>query len=91
MECNDQQDECQMWASACYAFIIIRIVIMVCKWPAVKAISMQAMCDSDSLKEINFKTTRNLRDTGYFLVASFVFDLIALPANIVFLMRITRE
>ena len=73
------------------SFIIIRVVIMACKWPVVKKVSYKAVCNSDGLEKINFKTERHLRDSGYFLVAGLVFDLVGLPANIAFLIRITQR
>ena len=73
------------------SFIIIRLVVMACKLPSVRKLSTKAVCDTDSLIKINFKTDKKLRDVGYFLIAGFIFDLVGLPANLAFLLRLTKE
>ena len=73
------------------SFIIIRLVIMACKLPAVKKLSTKAVRNTEALRKINFKTEKELKDIGYFLVAAFVFDLFGLPANLAFLLRVTKE
>ena len=63
---------------------------MACKLPAVNRLSKRAVTDSEKLTKINFKTEKKLKDIGYFLVAAFIFDLVGLPANLAFLLRLTK-
>ena len=63
---------------------------MACKWPVVKRISVKAVRDTDRLEKINFRTEKKLKDIGYFLLAGLIFDLVGLPANLSFLLRLTQ-
>lgn len=73
------------WLAGACIFIMIRIIIIGLKACSVKLVSIPALCNEQTLRSINFKKERNIKDYGAFLLAASVFDIFSLAANFVFL------
>ena len=78
---GDCDDSHQKWIYAASAFLIIRVLIIGMKLPAVRQVSTPALLDSEKLGEINFQK-RKVKDKGAFLMVACLLDFICLPERI---------